>query len=149
MRRQDLNTYTPPSGGGSGSGSYLPVILSPSWSQTVSVVEHGTLTMSVRASGASSYQWFVDRGDGRFVAIAGATGPSLTIWPDMGDHGNRYYCLVMNGHGGVNSPYFTLCVVRSTLPPKTGDQVSVTLWVCLMALGVAGALTAWNRQRNR
>ena len=150
MRRQDLNTYTPPSGGGSGSGSYLPVILSPSWSQTVSVVEHGTLTMSVRARGASSYQWFVDRGDGRgFVPIAGATGDSLTIWPDMGDHGNRYYCRAMNGHGGVNSPYFTLCVVRSTLPPKTGDQVSVTLWVCLMALGVAGALTAWNRQRNR
>ena len=138
-----------PSGGGSGSGSYPPVIQSPSWSQTVSVVEHGTLTMSVRASGASSYQWFVDRGDGRFVAIAGATGPSLTIWPDMGDHGNRYYCLVMNGHGGVNSPYFTLCVVRSTLPPKTGDQVCVTLWVCLMALGVAGVLAAWNRQRNR
>ena len=138
-----------PSGGGSGSGSYLPVILSPSWSQTVSVVEHGTLTMSVRASGASSYQWYVDRGDGRFVAIAGATGDSLTIWPDMGDNGNRYYCRAKNGYGGVNSPYFTLCVVRSTLPPKTGDQVCVTLWVCLMALGVAGALTAWNRQRNR
>lgn len=139
-----------PSGGGSGSGSYLPVILSPVRNQTVSVIEHGTLTMSVWASRASSYQWYVDRGDGRdFVAIAGATGPSLTIWPDMGDNGNRYYCLVMNGHGGVNSPYFTLCVVRSTLPPKTGDQVSVTLWVCLMALGVAGALTAWNRQRNR
>ena len=137
-----------PSGGG-GSGSYLPVIQSPVWNQTVSVIEHGTLTMSVLARGASSYQWYVDRGDGRFVAIAGATGPSLTIWPDMGDHGNRYYCLVMNGHGGVNSPYFTLCVVRSTLPPKTGDQVCVTLWVCLMALGVAGALTAWNRQRNR
>lgn len=138
-----------PSGGG-GSGSYRPVILSPSWSQTVSVVEHGTLTMSVRASRASSYQWFVDRGDGRdFVAIAGATGPSLTIWPDMGDNGNRYYCRAMNGYGGVDSPYFTLCVVRSTLPPKTGDQVSVTLWVCLMALGVAGVLAAWNRQRNR
>ena len=139
-----------PSGGGGGSGSYLPVILSPVWNQTVSVVEHGTLTMSVRASGASSYQWWVDRGDGRgFVPIAGATGDSLTIWPDMGDHGNRYYCRAMNGHGGVDSHYFTLCVVRSTLPPKTGDQVSVTLWVCLMALGVAGALTAWNRQRNR
>lgn len=137
-----------PSGGGGGSGS-LPVILSPSWSQTVSVVEHGTLTMSVWASRASSYQWYVDRGDGRFVAIAGATGDSLTIWPDMGDNGNRYYCRAMNGYGGVDSHYFTLCVVRSTLPPKTGDQVCVTLWVCLMALGVAGALTAWNRQRNR
>ena len=135
-----------PSGGGSGSGSYLPVILSPVRNQTVSVIEHGTLTMSVWASRASSYQWYVDRGDGRdFVAIAGATGPSLTIWPDMGDNGNRYYCRAMNGYGGVNSPYFTLCVVRSALPPKTGDQVSVTLWVCLMALGVAGALTAWNR----
>ena len=148
MRRpQDLNTYTPPPGGG-GSGS-LPVILSPVRNQTVSVIEHGTLTMSVRASGASSYQWFVDRGDGRFVAIAGATGDSLTIWPDMGDHGNRYYCRAMNGYGWVNSPCFTLCVVRSTLPPKTGDQVSVTLWVCLMALGVAGVLAALNRQRNR
>ena len=103
-----------------------------------------------RASWASSYQWFVDRGDGRgFVAIAGATGASLTIWPDMGDNGNRYYCRATNGHGGVNSPCFTLCVVRSTLPPKTGDQVSVTLWVCLMALGVAGVLAAWNRQKNR
>ena len=138
-----------PSGGGGGSGSYLPVILSPVWNQTVSVIEHGTLTMSVRASWASSYQWYVDRGDGRFVAIAGATGDSLTIWPDMGDNGNRYYCRAMNGYGGVDSHYFTLCVVRSTLPPKTGDQVCVTLWVCLMALGVAGALTAWNRQRNR
>lgn len=135
--------------GGSGGGSYLPVILSPVWNQTVSVIEHGTLTMSVRASWASSYQWYVDRGDGRFVAIAGATGDSLTIWPDMGDHGNRYYCRAMNGYGGVNSPYFTLCVVRSTLPPKTGDQVCVTLWVCLMALGVAGVLAALNRQRNR
>ena len=140
---------TPSGGGGSGSGS-LPVILSSSWSQTVSVIEHGTLTMSVRASRASSYQWYVDRGDGRgFVAIAGATGASLTIWPDMGDNGNRYYCRATNGYGGVNSPYFTLCVVRSTLPPKTGDQVCVTLWVCLMALGVAGVLAAWNRQRNR
>ncbi len=139
-----------PSGGGGGSGSYRPVILSPVWNQTVSVVEHGTLTMSVWARGASSYQWWVDRGDGRgFVPIAGATGDSLTIWPDMGDHGNRYYCRAMNGHGGVNSPYFTLCVVRSTLPPKTGDQVCVTLWVCLMALGVAGVLAALNRQRNR
>ena len=138
---------TPSGGGGSGS---LPVILSPVWNQTVSVIEHGTLTMSVRASGASSYQWYVDRGDGRdFVAIAGATGPSLTIWPDMGDNGNRYYCRAKNSYGGVNSPYFTLCVVRSALPPKTGDQVSVTLWVCLMALGVAGVLAAWNRQRNR
>lgn len=137
-----------PSGGGSGSGS-LPVILSPVWNQTVSVVEHGTLTMSVLARGASSYQWYVDRGDGRFVAIAGATGDSLTIWPDMGDHGNRYYCRAMNGYGGVNSPYFTLCVVRSALPPKTGDQVCVTLWVCLMALGVAGVLAALNRQKNR
>ncbi len=140
---------TPSGGGGGGSGSYLPVILSPVRNQTVSVIEHGTLTMSVRASGASSYQWFVDRGDGRgFVPIAGATGTSLTIWPDMGDHGNRYYCQAKNGYGEVNSPYFTLCVVRSTLPPKTGDQVCVTLWVCLMALGVAGALTAWNRQKN-
>lgn len=138
-----------PSGGSGGSGSYRPVILSPVRNQTVSVIEHGTLTMSVRASWASSYQWYVDRGDGRFVAIAGATGASLTIWPDMGDNGNRYYCRATNGYGGVNSPYFTLCVVRSTLPPKTGDQVSVTLWVCLMALGVAGVLTAWNRQRNR
>ena len=153
---EDVETKEPvavkptPSGGGSGSGSYLPVILSPSWNQTVSVIEHGTLTMSVRASWASSYQWFVDRGDGRgFVAIVGATGASLTIWPDMGDNGNRYYCQAKNGYGGVNSPCFTLCVVRSTLPPKTGDQVSVTLWVCLMALGVAGALTAWNRQKNR
>lgn len=139
-----------PSGGGGGSGSYRPVILSPVWNQTVSVIEHGTLTMSVRASRASSYQWYVDRGDGRgFVPIAGATRASLTIWPDMGDNGNRYYCRAKNSYDGVNSPYFTLCVVRSALPPKTGDQVSVTLWVCLMALGVAGALTAWNRQRNR
>ena len=134
-----------------GSIGYPPAILSPTGNQVVAVMANGTVTLSVDATGVGfgGYQWYVNRGDGQgFVPVAGATGPSLTLYPTFADNGSQYYCRVMNGYGHVDSGYFILSVVGGMVP-KTGDQVSVTLWVCLMALGVAGALTAWNRQKNR
>ena len=144
-----VSATTPPADDGDdGSIGYPPTILSPTGNQVVAVMANGTVTLSVDATGVGfgGYQWFVNRGDGQgFVPVAGATGTSLTLYPTFADNGSQYYCRVMNGYGYVDSGCFTLSVVGGMVP-KTGDQVSVTLWVCLMALGVAVALTAWNRQ---
>lgn len=133
-----------------GSIGYPPTILSPTGNQVVAVMANGTVTLSVDATGVGfgGYQWYVNRGDGRFVPVAGATGPSLTLYPTFADNGSQYYCRVMNGYGYVDSGCFTLSVVGGMVP-KTGDQVSVTLWVCLMALGVAGAAAVLARRRSR
>ena len=134
-----------------GSIGYPPTILSPTGNQVVAVMANGTVTLSVDATGVGfgGYQWFVNRGDGLgFVPVAGATGPSLTLYPTFADNGSQYYCRVMNGYGYVDSGCFTLSVVGGMVP-KTGDQVSVTLWVCLMALGVAGAAAVLARRRSR
>ena len=134
-----------------GSIGYPPTILSPTGNQVVAVMANGTVTLSVDATGVGfgGCQWFVNRGDGLgFVPVAGATGPSLTLYPTFADNGSQYYCRVMNGYGYVDSGYFTLSVVGGMVP-KTGDQVSVTLWVCLMALGVAGAAAVLARRRSR
>ena len=135
-----------------GSIGYPPTILSPTGNQVVAVMANGTVTLSVDATGVGfgGYQWFVNRGDGQgFVPVAGATGPSLTLYPTFADNGSQYYCRVTNGYGYfVDSGCFTLSVVGGMVP-KTGDQVSVTLWVCLMALGVAGAAAALARRRSR
>lgn len=134
-----------------GSIGYPPAILSPTGNQVVAVMANGTVTLSVDATrvGFGGYQWFVNRGDGQgFVPVAGATGASLTLYPTFADNGSQYYCRVMNGYGYVDSGYFILSVVGGMVP-KTGDQVSVTLWVCLMALGVAGAAAVLARRRSR
>lgn len=134
-----------------GGIGYPPAILSPTGNQVVAVMANGTVTLSVDATGVGfgGCQWFVNRGDGLgFVPVAGATGPSLTLYPTFADNGSQYYCRVMNGYGYVNSGCFTLSVVGGMVP-KTGDQVSVTLWVCLMALGVAGAAAVLARRRSR
>lgn len=134
-----------------GSIGYPPTILSPTGNQVVAVMANGTVTLSVDATrvGFGGYQWYVNRGDGQgFVPVAGATGASLTLYPTFADNGSQYYCRVMNGYGHVDSGCFTLSVVGGMVP-KTGDQVSVTLWVCLMALGVAGAATVLARRRSR
>lgn len=137
--------------GDDGSIGYPPTILSPTGNQVVAVMANGTVTLSVDATGVGfgGYQWYVNRGDGLgFVPVAGATGYSLTLYPTFADNGSQYYCRVMNGYGFVDSGCFTLSVVGGMVP-KTGDQVSVTLWVCLMALGVAGAAAALARRRSR
>lgn len=147
-----VSATTPPADDGDdGSIGYPPTILSPTGNQVVAVMANGTVTLSVDATrvGFGGCQWYVNRGDGQgFVPVAGATGPSLTLYPTFADNGSQYYCRVMNGYGYVDSGCFTLSVVGGMVP-KTGDQVSVTLWVCLMALGVAGAAAALARRRSR
>lgn len=149
---QVVSATTPPADDGDdGSIGYPPTILSPTGNQVVAVMANGTVTLSVDATGVGfgGYQWYVNRGDGQgFVPVAGATGPSLTLYPTFADNGSQYCCRVMNGYGYVDSGYFILSVVGGMVP-KTGDQVSVTLWVCLMALGVAGAATVLARRRSR
>ena len=126
------------SGGSGGTTVSRPVILSPTQPQTALTAENSMVTLRVQASGATGYQWYVNRGDGRgWVAILGANGASLTIWPSLADNGNQYYCLASGGGGSTASPVFTLSVLSSMRPPKTGGAPGF-LPLALLLLGAAG-----------
>ena len=126
------------SGGSGGTTVSRPVILSPTQPQTALTAENSMVTLRVQASGATGYQWYVNRGDGRgWVAIPGANGASLTIWPSLADNGNQYYCLASGGGGSTASPVFTLSVLSSMRPPKTGGAPGF-LPLALLLLGAAG-----------
>ena len=128
------------SGGSGGTTVSRPVILSPTQPQTALTAENSMVTLRVQASRATGYQWYVNRGDGRgWVAIPGANGASLTIWPSLADNGNQYYCLASGGGGSTASPVFTLSVLSSMRPPKTGGAPgSLPLALLLLLLGAAG-----------
>ena len=126
------------SGGSGGTTVSRPVILSPTQPQTALTAENSMVTLRVQASRATGYQWYVNRGDGRgWVAIPGANGASLTIWPSLADNGNQYYCLASGGGGSTASPVFTLSVLSSMRPPKTGGAPGF-LPLALLLLGAAG-----------
>ena len=126
------------SGGSGGTTVSRPVILSPTQPQTALTAENSMVTLRVQANGATGYQWYVNRGDGRgWVAIPGANGASLTIWPSLADNGNQYYCLASGGGGSTASPVFTLSVLSSMRPPKTGGAPGF-LPLALLLLGAAG-----------
>ena len=126
------------SGGSGGTTVSRPVILSPTQPQTALTAENSMVTLRVQASGATGYQWYVNRGDGRgWVAIPGANEASLTIWPSLADNGNQYYCLASGGGGSTASPVFTLSVLSSMRPPKTGGAPGF-LPLALLLLGAAG-----------
>ena len=126
------------SGGSGGTTVSRPVIFSPTQPQTALTAENSMVTLRVQASGATGYQWYVNRGDGRgWVAIPGANGASLTIWPSLADNGNQYYCLASGGGGSTASPVFTLSVLSSMRPPKTGGAPGF-LPLALLLLGAAG-----------
>jgi len=107
----------------SGSGSKLPSVVTPSSAKNVEVPLGSTASMSISASRASSYQWYIDRNDGKgFVAIPGANDSSYTTSPvEAKNSGYRYFCRVTNSHGSDDSPIFTLSIIGMEIP-KTGDM---------------------------
>lgn len=76
-------------------------------SQSVTVDAGATATFAVAASGVElAYQWFRDG-----VAIAGATGATLSFTAASADHGARFHAVVTDGVGqAVNSNSATLTV---------------------------------------
>ena len=117
-----------------------PVITAPAAAQTVTVVEGETGTMTVTATDAEKYQWYINRNDGKgYVAIDGAAAASYTtsaVKPE--NNGFTYCCEVSNAYGASKSPVFTLKVQEEVDVPQTGDEAQLGLWLALMALSLGG-----------
>lgn len=121
-REVPVRVYTP---------AAAPVITAPTSDTEVSGKDGETVTMTVSATNATSYQWFINRGKG-WEQLPGETNPSYTTAPVKEENdGYRYYCRVANDQGSVDSPVFTLRFAgkgqvptdpSGTDTPKTGDQ---------------------------
>ena len=117
-----------------------PVITAPTAAQTVTVVEGETGTMTVTATEAEKYQWYIDRNDGKgYVAMEGASAATYTTSKVNTDNdGFTYYCQVSNAYGESKSPVFTLKVKAEVDVPQTGDEAQLGLWLALMVLSLGG-----------
>ena len=94
---------------------------------TTTVNERGTVSLTVSASGALTYQWTLDGVDisnantnfhGNAVVISGATTPTLTINNAALGLGGVYRCRVANNVGPVTSNPATLTVTPDTAAPR-------------------------------
>jgi|GEM_PF-4193291 len=137
---------TPPTSGGGWDDTRWPNILQHP--QSVSAPAGSLATFSVVANGGPlSYQWQVDRRDGKgFVSIPGATGATLTVGPVTGaENGYQYRCAVTLYGATMYSGAGQLFVTAGMIP-KTGDMPgSPALLLALAGLGLA----AWVVARRR
>jgi hypothetical protein len=79
-----------------------------------------SVTLSVGASQAQTYQWYSGTSPGTMAPIAGATAPTLTVSPAST---LLYSVRVSNGCGVANSNTVTICV----LPAITAQPTSRTI----------------------
>lgn len=142
----EVQPPTPPTSGGGWDDTLWPNILQHP--QSVSAPAGSLATFSVVANGGPlSYQWQVDRRDGKgFVSIPGATGATLTVGPVTGaENGYQYRCAVTLYGATMYSGAGQLFVTAGMIP-KTGDMPgSPALLLALAGLGLA----AWVVARRR
>lgn len=142
----EVTPPTPPTSGGGSDDTRWPSILQHP--QSVSAPAGSLATFSVVANGGPlSYQWQVDRRDGKgFVSIPGATGATLTVGPVTGaENGYQYRCAVTLYGATMYSGAGQLFVTAGMIP-KTGDMPgSPALLLALAGLGLA----AWVVARRR
>lgn len=142
----EVQPPTPPTSEGGSDDTLWPNILQHP--QSVSAPAGSLATFSVVANGGPlSYQWQVDRRDGKgFVSIPGATGATLTVGPVTGaENGYQYRCAVTLYGATMYSGAGQLFVTAGMIP-KTGDMPgSPALLLALAGLGLA----AWVVARRR
>ena len=142
----EVTPPTPPTSEGGWDDTLWPNILQHP--QSVSAPAGSLATFSVVANGGPlSYQWQVDRRDGKgFVSIPGATGATLTVGPLTGaENGYQYRCAVTLYGATMYSGAGQLFVTAGMIP-KTGDMPgSPALLLALAGLGLA----AWVVARRR
>ena len=118
-----------------------PVIDSPAADTIVEVYEGQTAQMTVVSQNATFYQWFINRNDGAGFVEDGstlATHTTAAVKPE--NDGFRYYCLVTNADGSVESHVFTLKVLEQIDLPQTGDNSHIGVWMAMCLLSMAGIL---------
>lgn len=144
----EVTPPTPPTSGGGWDDTLWPNILQHP--QSVSAPAGSLATFSVVANGGPlSYQWQVDRRDGKgFVSIPGATGATLTVGPVTGaENGYQYRCAVTLYGATMYSGAGQLFVTAGMIP-KTGDMPgSPALLLALASLGLAAWVVARRRAR--
>lgn len=144
----EVTPPTPPTSGGGSDDTRWPNILQHP--QSVSAPAGSLATFSVVANGGPlSYQWQVDRRDGKgFVSIPGATGATLTVGPVTGaENGYQYRCAVTLYGATMYSGAGQLFVTAGMIP-KTGDMPgSPALLLALAGLGLAAWVVARRRAR--
>ena len=129
----------------------IPVVVSPASDQTVTVNEGQQGVLTVSATEATEYQWYVNRNDGRgYVAVSGANGASHTTDAAAQENdGYTYYCVAYNAYGDAQSSTFTLRVRKAQELPKTGDDANPALWLALFALSAGAAVILIIHERKR
>lgn len=144
----EVTPPTPPISSGGWDDTLWPNILQHP--QSVSASAGSLATFSVVANGGPlSYQWQVDRRDGKgFVSIPGATGATLTVGPVTGaENGYQYRCAVTLYGATMYSGAAQLFVTAGMIP-KTGDMPgSPVLLLALASLGLAAWAVARRRAR--
>ena len=118
----------------------LPEVTIPTAETLVDVNEGETGTMSITATNATAYQWYINRNDGLgYVKIDGATTSTYTTSAvNLANDGYTYYCVASNATGSVQSPIFTLNVIAKVVIPETGDNSHIGTWFVLMLFSIAG-----------
>ena len=142
----EVTPPTPPTSGGGSDDTRWPNILQHP--QSVSAPAGSLATFSVVANGGPlSYQWQVDRRDGKgFVSIPGATGATLTVGPVTGAENGYQYCCAVTLYGATMYSGAGQLFVTAGMIPKTGDMPgSPALLLALAGLGLA----AWVVARRR
>lgn len=134
--------------------SALPVleIVSPIEDQIVTVYEGETAKMSVVANHAIKYQWFINRNDGKgWIEKRGATSPNYTSSvTELDNDGFRYFCRVYGEYGQqMDSPIFTLEVLKVPVLPDTGDDRPIGLWIALLVISLTGLLAMLHSDKRR
>ncbi len=101
-------TFTP-------TGPAVPVITSQPSGTTVTA--GGTVSFTVIATGASSYQWVFNGSN-----LSGATGATLSLNNVQTANAGSYFVTVTNGAGSVNSDTVTLTVNPAPTPAMTSPS---------------------------
>ncbi|MDO4493748.1 MAG: immunoglobulin domain-containing protein [Clostridia bacterium] len=128
----------------------LPVFKRPAKDQTVNAQRGTAATLSVVTDNAVAHQWYIDRGNGSWEKIDGATDVTYITSPvsDAND-GYRYYCEATSAAGTVkNSSVFTLRVKAPEPVPKTGDENRPLLFAGLAVIAVTGIVLLRKKARG-
>ncbi|MBQ2310152.1 MAG: immunoglobulin domain-containing protein [Erysipelotrichales bacterium] len=98
---------------------------------SVSVTEGQTATFTVKAQGATSYQWYYRTSSSgtwaKSTTMTGATTATLSVPAVTARNGYQYRCCVTNSAGSVYSNAATLTVKSSSKPVITTQPKSVSV----------------------